>query len=56
MEFRQIVRHGSITIMGDKLRRHQEVDGSMAMVSRASISSVTFIVPSFRSERDPDLR
>ena len=49
--FAQMVRQGSITIMAMSFGATRKSTGLMAMVSSASISSVTLIVANFRGER-----
>ena len=55
IEFAQIVRHGSIIIMATNFGVTRKWIGSIAMVSSASISSVTFMVPISAANADPDL-
>ena len=47
MKFAQIVRHGSIRTMAMNFGATRKLTGLIAIVSSASISSVTFIVPEF---------
>ena len=54
MEFAQIVRHGSITIMARNFGVTRKWIGLIAMVSSASISSVTFIVPISAAKAEPE--
>src|SRR5215467_1877547 len=54
MEFAQIVRHGSITIMARNFGVTRKSTGCMAIVSSASISSETFIVPISAANAEPE--
>src|SRR5207253_383832 len=53
MELAQIVRHGSITIIARNFGVTRKSIGWIAIVSRASISSETFIVPISAANADP---
>jgi hypothetical protein len=54
MKFAQMVRQGSMTIMARNFGVTKKWMGLTAMVSSASISSVTFIVPISAANADPD--
>ena len=54
IEFAQIVRHGSITIMAMNFGATRNDTGLIAIVCSASISSVTFIVPISAANAEPE--
>src|SRR5258708_39403590 len=54
MVLAQMVRQGNMTAMAINLGATRKRTGLMAMVSRASISSVTFIVPISAANAEPE--
>src|SRR5882672_2498130 len=54
MALAQMVRHGSMTIMAINLGATRKRIGLMAMVSSASSSSVTFMVPISAAKEEPE--
>src|SRR5271165_1138373 len=54
MKLAQMVRHGSMTIMAINFGATRKWTGLMAMVSSASISSLTFMVPSSAATAEPE--
>ncbi len=54
MALAQMVRHGNMTIMARNFGATRKRIGLIAMVSSASISSLTFIVPSSAAKAEPE--
>src|SRR2546423_15137622 len=54
MELAQIVRQGNMMIMAKNLGVTRKRTGLMAMVSKASISSVTFMLPISAAKAEPE--